>query len=270
MRKAYSVISVIFSVALLSPLLISCSKHEEQTAIDTTAQVVAIIPAPQRTYPDAALTIVSPKEGETLKNAGDSVKIVMRVSGTDLGTHTDGDSTLGIAYSKQGQHVHVIVDAKPYMADYKNGEPFNIGVLSPGMHTIRAFPSFSWHESMKSPHAFAARTFYVGNAKVDSSQMNNLNAPLLTYSRPKGTYASGEDSKVLLDFFVSNATLDSNKYKVKVWVDTTAMPDIVKWQPYYITGLAKGEHTVKLQLIAPDGSVVPGTYNSPSGKITIE
>jgi hypothetical protein len=267
MHKTYS---VIFCIALLSTTLISCSKHQEQTAIDTTTVQVAVVPAPQRTYPDASLAIVSPKEGETLKNPADSVKIVMQVSGTELGTHTDGDSTLGIAYSKQGQHVHVIVDAKPYMADYKNGEPFNIGVLAPGMHTIRAFPSFSWHESMKSPHAFATRTFYVGEKKVDSTQMNNLNGPLLTYSRPKGTYAAGEDGKVLLDFFVSNATLDSNKYKVKVWVDTTAMPDIVKWQPYYITGLAKGDHTVKLQLIAPDGSVVPGSYNSPSGKITIE
>ncbi len=267
MHKTYS---VIFCIALLSTLLISCSKHQEQTAIDTTAVQVAVVPAPQRAYPDVTLTIVSPKEGETLKNPADSVKIVMQVSGTELGAHTDGDSTLGIAYSKQGQHVHVIVDAKPYMADYKNGEPFNIGVLAPGMHTIRAFPSFSWHESMKSPHAFATRTFYVGEKKIDSTQMNNLNGPLLTYSRPKGTYASGEDSKVLLDFFVSNATLAPDKYKVKVWVDTSAMADIVKWQPYYITGLAKGEHTVKLQLIAPDGSVVPGSYNSPSGKITIE
>ncbi len=267
MNKTFS---VIFSVALLSTLLISCGKHEEQSSVDSTMSQLAIIPAPQRAYPDVSLAIVSPKEGETLKNATDSVKIVMQVSGTDLGVPTNGDSTMGIAYSKQGQHVHVIVDSKPYMADYKNGEPFNIGVLAPGMHTIRAFPSFSWHESMKSQHAFATRTFYVGTASTDSSQMNNLNGSLLTYSRPKGTYAAGENSKVLLDFFVSNATLDSNKYKVKVWVDTTAMPDIVKWQPYYITGLAKGDHTVKLQLVAPDGSVVPGTYNSPSGKLTIE
>ena len=75
---------------------------------------------------------------------------------------------------------------------------------------------------------------------------------------------------MLLELHVSNATLAPDQYKVKLWVDTTAMPDIVKWQPYYITGLTKGEHTVKLQLIAPDGSMVPGTYNSPTGKITIE
>jgi hypothetical protein len=265
----YKTFSVIFSIALLSTILISCGKRTEQAATDSTSNV-GIIPVPQRAYPDVSLSIVSPKEGETLKNAGDSVKIVMQVSGTELGTHTDGDSTMGIAYSKQGQHIHVIVDSKPYMADYKNGESFNIGVLTPGMHTIRAFPSFSWHESMKSLHAFATRTFYIGNPACDTSQMTNLNGPMLTYSRPKGTYATGENSKVLLDFYVSNAMLAPDQYKVKLWIDTTAMPDIVKWQPYYITGLAKGDHTVKMQLVAPDGKAVPGTYNNPNGKITIE
>ncbi len=266
MRKTFS---VVFSAALLSTLLVSCGKRTEQATVDTTSHI-AIIPAPQRAYPDASLSIVSPKEGETLKDASDSVRIVMQVSGTDLGIHTDGDSTMGIAYSKQGQHFHVIVDSKPYMANYKSGEPFNIGLLAPGMHTIRAFPSFSWHESIKSPHSFATRTFYVGSKSSDTAQANNLNGPLLTYSRPKGTYASGENSKVLLDFYVSNATLAPDAYKVKVWVDTTSMPDITKWQPYYITGLTQGKHTVKLQLIAPDGSVVPGSYNSPTGEITIQ
>ncbi len=266
MNKTFS---VIFLTALLSTSLISCGKHEQQAPVDTTAHV-ALVPAPQHTYPDVSLSIVTPKEGEVLKNASDSVKVVMQVSGTTLGVHTEGDSTLGIAYSKQGQHIHVIVDEKPYMANYKSGEPFNIGVLAPGRHTIRAFPSFSWHESIKSPRAFSTRTFYVGKMAADTARSNDLNGPLLTYSRPKGTYTAGEDSKILLDFFVSNAELAPDKFKVKVWIDTTSMPDIVKWQPYFITGLAKGEHTIKLQLIAPDGNVVPGTYNSPTGKITIE
>src|SRR5204862_1172745 len=128
--------------------------------VDTNAaaapkQEVKIEPAtgsPQ--YPDAKLTIVSPREGQVLKNAMDSVMVVMQVSGTKLEVPTGADSTRGIAYSKQGQHVHVIVDDKPYMADYKNGQPFNVGLLAPGMHTIRAFPSYSWHESIKSKNAF--------------------------------------------------------------------------------------------------------------------
>src|SRR5579872_490588 len=149
-------LTVFFILALVSAELASCGKRSEQTAQDSTladrgAPQIQVVPAPQMTYPDAKLAIVTPREGQLLKNANDSVLVVMQVSGTELGVHTDADSTLGIAYARQGQHVHVIVDDKAYMADFKNGQPFNVGVLAPGAHTIRAFPSFSWHESIKSP-----------------------------------------------------------------------------------------------------------------------
>src|ERR1700733_7219231 len=156
MKKTFSVILAIS----LGALLASCSKKAEETTVDTT-QHIQVMAAPHFDYPDAKLVIVSPREGQILKNATDSVLVVMQVSGETLGVPTGADSTMGIAYSKQGQHVHIIVDDKPYMAYYKNGQPFNVGVLAPGMHTIRAFPSFSWHESIKSPNAFATRTFYV-------------------------------------------------------------------------------------------------------------
>ncbi|SRR5579883_1083846 len=255
-------------IGLVSFGLVSCGKRSEQTSVDTT-QHVEIIPAPESKYPDVKLTIVSPREGQELKDVKDSVLVVMQVSGTELGVHTDNDSTKGIAYSKQGQHVHVIVDDKPYMANYKNGQPFNIGVLTPGMHTLRAFPSFSWHESIKSPGAFATRTFYVGTA-THTNSANNLSGPLLTYSRPKGEYSVADAAKVLLDFYISNAELGPNSYKVRPWIDGKQLQDITKWQAYYITGLGPGTHNIKLQLIAPDGSVVPGPYNSPSTEITIK
>ena len=266
-KIGFAIISLMFLGSLAS-----CGKQGGQgTANADTTQHIQVIPASLMTYPSAKLKIIAPREGEILKNPKDSVRIVMEVTGTALGVHSDADSTLGIAYAKQGQHVHVILDDKPYMADFQNAQPFNVGLLSPGMHTIRAFPSFSWHESIKSPGAFATRTFYVGQApKPNAAQPNNLEGPLLTYSRPKGIYAAGEGSKILLDFYVSNATLSSDEYKVKLWIDSVAMPDIVKWQPYYIEGLSKGTHTIHLQLVAPNGSVVPGAFNSPSEEITIE
>jgi hypothetical protein len=267
MRK----INLMVAAASICGVFASCGKHSEPAAGADTTQHVSIIPAPHIAYPPAELKIIEPREGQVLKNPTDSIFIVIQATGTKLSVPTDADSTLGIAYAKQGQHVHVIVDDKPYMADFKNGQPFNVGLLSPGMHTIRAFPSFSWHESIKSPGSFATRTFFVGTASnAGAHPENNLNAPLLTYSRPKGTYSGGEGSKVLLDFYVSNAKLASDAYRVKIWIDSVAMPDIVTWQPYFIEGLSKGKHTIHLQLIAPNGSVVPGSYNSPSGEITIE
>ena len=257
-------------------LAVGCGKKSEQTAIvDTTLKQIRIVKIEPVTgspeYPQAKLTIVSPREGQVIKDAKDSVRIVMLVTGTTLGARTDADSTKGIAYSKDGQHVHIIIDGKPYMANYKNGQPFNVGVLSPGLHTIRAFPSYSWHESIKSPKAFATRTFYVGlePKQITTPPANNLNGPLLTYSRPKGSYMGSDTEKILLDFYMTNATLAPDSYKIKFWIDSTAMPDIIKWQPYYIEGLAKGKHTIQMQLVDPKGNAVPGTYNNPSMEIIV-
>jgi hypothetical protein len=254
-----------------------CAKKSEQTAtVDTTAKQVQSIKIEPVTsspeYPNAKIVIVSPREGQVIKNEKDSVRIVMQVTGTRLGVPTDADSTKGIAYSKEGQHVHIIIDDKPYMADYRNGQPFNVGILTPGLHTIRAFPSYSWHESIKSPGAFATRTFYVGiePKQVKTSPVNNLNGPLLTYSRPKGSYSGGDTAKVLLDFYVTNATLAPDGYKIKFWIDSTAMPDIAKWQPYFIEGLPQGKHAIKMQLVDSKGNAVPGTFNNPSMEISVE
>src|ERR1017187_5130879 len=121
MKKTFWVIFigtiVPIAIAFIATLS-SCSKKADEIAVDSTRHI-QIIAAPHYDYPDAKLEIVSPKEGQVLKNASDSVRVVMQVSGATLGVPTDADSTLGIAYSKQGQHVHVIVDDKPYMAYYK-------------------------------------------------------------------------------------------------------------------------------------------------------
>ena len=270
-------ITLAIAMAMLSGLLASCGKQSKPAASSeqvSTTHEIQIVPAPKRTYPAATLKIIAPREGEVLKNSRDSVRIVMLATGMNLGVPTDSDTALGIAYAKQGQNIHVIVDSNPYRSDFQNGQPFNVGILSPGMHVIRAFPSFSWQEGVKSPAAFATRTFYVGSAPAaniaPANNLNNLDGPLLIYSSPKGTYPTNESAKVLLDFYISNAKLGPDGYRVKLWIDSVAMPDIVVWQPYYIEGLSKGKHTITLQLVSPNGRVVPGSFNSPSQEITIE
>lgn len=259
-------------------LLSACGKKQEEPTTDTThataqqsiSEVKLEAGENGIAYSNARLQIVSPREGQVLDKAADSVRVVMQVTGMDVAKPTPGDSTKGIAYSKQGQHVHIIVDDKPYMADYVNGQPFNIGVLSPGMHVIRAFPSRSWHESVKEPKAFAVRTFYVGSKPASPADTARFDpkAPLLTYSRPKGNYIAEEGKKVLLDFFVANAKLSPETYKVKVWVDGKEIGDITEWKPYYLTGLAAGKHTVRLQLQDQKGTV-PGAFNTAEQQITI-
>jgi hypothetical protein len=267
-----------YSLLLAGIAVIGCTKSEKTSAPDT-AQTAAT-PAPSNVtiapvgdsahYPKVKLQIVSPREGQVLPNPNDSVRIVMMVTGYELGKRTPGDSAKGIAFSNEGQHVHVIVDDKPYMANYKNGQPFNVGILAPGPHTLRAFPSYSWHESIKSPGAFATKTFYIGSGPKDNklATANNLQGPLLTYSRPKGSYKVGQP--ILLDFYVTNAKLASDGYKVAVWVDGKQVTTIDTWQPYYIKGLNAGKHTVHLQLLDASGNAVSGSYNSPQQEISVE
>lgn len=236
----------------------------------SSSQNITIEPAEHGiAYPNAKVQIISPREGQVLTNTNDSVLVILNVTGMDIATATPGDSVRGINYSKEGQHIHVIIDDKPYMANYKNGQPFNVGVLAPGAHTIRAFPSRSWHESVKSSGAFATRTFYVGEKPANDTTATEFKRPFITYSRPKGNYPAS-DSLVLLDFFATNMTMSDSSYRVKVTIDSKEVGVFSEWRPYHIRGLAKGNHTITLQLIDAQGQAVPGRFNNPSQQITLQ
>ena len=76
------------------------------------------------------------------------------------------------------QHVHLILDAKPYkpiydpkapvkLCDLTGGEP-----LAEGQHVLVAFPSRANHESVKTAGALSITEFWVGKkgAKTDVAQ----------------------------------------------------------------------------------------------------
>lgn len=267
------------SLALLLTIgLTACGKSDDQADItqDTTtvtvptADNVTIEPADHGPeYAKAKIQVISPREAQVIDDATDSVFVVLNVTGMEIAKATPGDSTRGINYSKEGQHIHVFIDDKPYMANYKNGQPFNVGVLEPGAHTIRVFPSRSWHESVKTQGAFASRVFYVGSKPDGDSLMNELKRPFITYSRPKGNYPAS-DSLILLDFYTTNFKMSDRGYKVKIIIDGREISTLTEWRPYHIKGLSKGEHTIALQLIDAEGNAVPGRFNNPSQKINIQ
>lgn len=275
----FKVSRLLLLLLLVSASISSCAKEEVVPDAESPAtpdqpqqvdQNIVISPAEHGPeYPQARLSIVSPREGQVFPNANDSVYVIMNVTGMDIAKPTQGDTTKGINYSKEGQHVHIIIDDKPYMANYKNGQPFNVGVLSAGMHTVRAFPSRSWHESVKVPAAFAMKSFSVGDGK-EQTQAHDPKSPLLTYSRPKGNYSFEKDKKILLDFFLTNAKLGEDDVKVKVSVNGKAVDTLTEWRPYYLEGFIKGTHTVELQLLNRENAPVPGKFNTSSGQITIE
>jgi hypothetical protein len=258
--------------SLLLVAVIGCggdSDPGEDFAHDTAAApsgpITIVKGEPGPSFPEARLVISSPGVDEVVTS--DSVMVSLDLQGVELKAPTQGEASKGLAYSLEGQHVHVIIDNEPYMAMYKK-DSFSVGPLSPGAHALRAFPSRSWHESIKEPGAFVAHNFYVGEKTGEPPIKEG--EPLLTYSRPKGTYSGADANSILLDFYIANAELSPDGYRVVASIDGNVIDTLSEWTPYFIENLPDGEHTISLQLIGPDGAPVPGTFNSTERTITVE
>jgi len=169
------------------------------------------------------------------------------------------------AERNKGQHIHVILDNEPYEADYDPAKSFSpengkFNNLAPGTHTLRAFPSREWHESIKQPDgaAFDMVVFNVGG-KATITDINKT-APLLTYSRPKGDYKATDDPRgVMLDFYLRNVTLGETDHKVRYTLDGKNPKVVTTWEPVWWKweDLTPGEHTVLLELLDKDNKPVP-------------
>lgn len=215
-------------------------------------------------FPDARLKIVSPKDGETLSDP--NVSITLELEGFETQVQTEGADAKGLANSAKGQHVHVIIDNGPYKACYDPSKPFPLGKLGPGTHVVRAFPSRSYHESVKTDGAFAIVTFHVRKAGMPPVKADQ---PLLTYSRPKGEYSGDGARKIMVDFYLSHVELGSEGNKVQLTVDGTQKM-LTRWTPYYVEGLGDGEHLFSLTLVDKEGAPLPGAYNSTERKIIVK
>ncbi|HLG14284.1 MAG TPA: hypothetical protein VJH03_07255 [Blastocatellia bacterium] len=205
-------------------------------------------------YPSSvALRFTSPRDGETIE--GNSVAPTFDIGGFPI--YYDPER-------KKGQHIAVILDNGPAEADYDPAKPFSpesgaFNNLKPGIHTLRAFPVREWHESIKQPDgfAFAFVVFKVG-AKGDPASVNKQ-APLLTCARPAGNYHWKEDPRgLMLDFYVSNAKVSGNDYKVKYTLNDK--PSLVtRWDPVWWPwdNLGLGLNKIVVELLDKNNKPVP-------------
>jgi hypothetical protein len=171
-----------------------------------------------------------------------------------------------------GQHVHVILDNEPYKADYApdGSVSFTVEELTAGTHVLTAFLSRPMHLALKNPEASSQAVFHVGEPSPDFA--DPLGAPMLVYSRPKGSYDRGDGSadNIMLDFYLFNVELSPDGYRVRATIDGGPATLIDSWGPSVIlTDPAPGEHMIRLELLDPTGAPVPGPTNDTTRTITI-
>ncbi|MBE9079524.1 hypothetical protein IQ241_19860 [Romeria aff. gracilis LEGE 07310] len=207
--------------------------------------------------------ILSPQPQQVLEDT--SLEVRFQVRG--LSIYKDEDWQLG-------PHLHVILDNQPYRAVYNLDQPLLLSDLSPGTHTIRVFASRPWHESFKTPGAYAQTTFHILAETGENSPA--ADQPLLTYSRPKGSYGA---EPIMLDFYLTDAPLhmvaqespddDIPDWQIRCTVNGESFV-FDRWQPIYLQGFRPGKNWVQLELIDQQGNAIATPFNNTVRQITYE
>ncbi len=217
------------------------------------AKLRLVVAPPATAFPDASLkldTIVPDAKAM-------SAQYKYTVAGYELKAQTPDAATRGCANSKEGQHIHFILNNEPYKAEYTANFTEK---AAPGRNVVLSFLSRSYHESLKHSAAVAVNLFTMPGKSADSTAIDLANDPVLFYSRPKGDYKQLDGDKMLLDFYLLNTDLTDKGYSVRATIDGEAWT-INKWDAYFIEGLSLGKHTVRLELVDKDGNLVPGPFN---------
>ncbi|MGB7979148.1 MAG: hypothetical protein WCF19_08370 [Chlamydiales bacterium] len=264
--------------ALLSTLILAVMAVTPSDSNISSIRTMPVARTPESST--IILRIAIPQDGELV---GSPTWIQFRIDGFALGAPSQFGRASEIVQTDMGQTVHVVIDNKPYFPINEPAlDPFDEGGyfydmsykfevpdrLDPGMHTIRMFPARSFGESLKGENTFAAINFYVGKEKNKPGR--DLSLPYITYNEPSDQLPLSANQPVLLDFYVTNAELSPDGYKVRLTIDGKTNRTITSWQPYYIYGLTSGKHTIRLELLDKENKPVAGEFNDVTQTIYIK
>jgi hypothetical protein len=285
MNRGRSLLKILFALLLVALLVLSSAgtpgalaagkaklpKTEKSKFTGKVAGTLAETPPPSAIQDlrkflenyQPQVTILSPKPNEVLSDNSVSVRFQVR----DLPIFKS--EKLGL-----GPHLHVLLDNRTYQAVYDLSKPLVFDQLEPGTHTIRAFASRPWHESFKNEGAYTQVSFHVFTKTGENSP--NPDLPLLTYSRPQGTYGA---EPIMLDFYLTNAPLhliaqESSKDDIVDWrIRCTINGEsfiLDQWQPIYLKGFKPGKNWVQLEFLDENGNPVNNVFNNTARVITYE
>lgn len=258
----YTSLLSFFALALL---LSACGSNDAATDSVTQAEepmaeekpmAVTLTPMPAtQEFPDAAITDWQYQDG----------KFMYTATGYEFAAPTPDADALMCANSGKGQHAHLIINNEPYIAKYES--TFELD-LPDGDHHILTFLSRSYHESIKTEPAHRAVLATVENKSFTKTM--DIEAPMLFYSRPKGTYTGAKaTTNVMLDFYPVNVTIGEDGYAVKAVVNGGEPMMITEWKPYFLKNLPMGENTVELTLMK-DEAMVEAPLNPVTRTFTLQ
>jgi len=119
------------------------------------------------------------------------------------------------------------------------------------------------------PHSQMTRN--VATRSLDPNSHADATKPLLIFNLANGqTFHEGEE--VLVDFSLSNAKLkgDGGEYRVRYIIDDDEPQWIDKNESIGLAGWIEGKHTIRLELIGPDGwPFRNGDYNVVTREILV-
>jgi len=105
----------------------------------------------------------------------------------------------------------------------------------------------------------------------EANKQVDLKKPLLIFNLANGkTFREGEE--VVIDFSLANAKLkgDGGDYRVRYIVDDEDMKWIDRSEQVVLTGWTPGNHTIRLELVGPDGwPYRNGDYNIVTRDLTV-
>lgn len=228
--------------------------------VNTPDPIAKLAPMLEKYQPQ--VQILSPKADEVISD--DRVRVKLQVQDLPLFKHPE----LGL-----GNHLHVILDKQTYQGVYDLTQPLVFKNLTAGTHSLRVFASRPWHESFKNEGAYAQTTFHVLTKTAENNP--NPQQPLLSYSRPSGTYSS---EPIMLDYYLSNAPShlvakgsDSSLPDWRIRATVNGQQFILdRWAPIYLEGFKLGKNWVKLELVDDRGNPMPNVYNDTTSIVTYD
>lgn len=259
----------------------SASATAEPTATASATASAATTAAPAALPPvsfEAGAPAAAPEKAPTIKiTAPTANQVIPADKAGDFEVKLD---LKGWDVPAGGNHVHVILDGRPYKRIDDPKAPIKLKDLDPsytlaeGQHVLVAFPSRSTHESVKpigKVAPVAVTSFYVGKKEGTWKTTD----PTLVYSRPKGANDGAPPAEgVLVDFYLLNAELGDGKFSVEATLtgpglESGQKASVKAWTPWRIKNVRDGKYTLRLALLGKDGKPVPGAMNDVTREFTV-